>query len=109
MFFCFVFVFDSCFVSALERQLAFAFHLFSYNVRMLIDYRTFDDRSESRACMETLTKHLSPRIQHKFLDCSGQCVKSMDGPLLASHGIISNVRWTFASEYSLLCVPYLFN
>ena len=36
-------------------------------------------------------------------------VKPMDGPLLASHGIISNVRWTLASEYSLLCVPNLFN
>ena len=33
----------------------------------------------------------------------------MGGPLLASHGIISNVRRTFASEYSLLCVPNLFN
>ena len=33
----------------------------------------------------------------------------MGGPLLASHGIISHVRWTFASECSLLCVPNLFN
>ena len=35
--------------------------------------------------------------------------KTMDGLLLASHGIISNIRWSFASEYSLLCVPYLFD
>ena len=32
-----------------------------------------------------------------------------DGPLLATHGIISHIRWTFASEGSLLCVPNLFN
>ena len=36
-------------------------------------------------------------------------VQHWGGSLLASHGIISHVRWTFASECSLLCMPNLFN
>ena len=36
-------------------------------------------------------------------------IEPTGGPLLATHGIISHIRWTFASEGSLLCAPNLFN
>ena len=47
--------------------------------------------------------------KHQSVSASCQTtIKHMGGSLLASHGIISYVRWTFASECSLPCVPNLF-
>ena len=46
--------------------------------------------------------------KHQSVSASCQTtIKHMGGSLLASHGIISYVRWTFASKCSLPCVPNL--